>query len=395
MALPVADVILQFTIVVAAALVVRLTLERSQIPGIVGLLVLGMLAGPGGLAILPEEPVVELLGSVGLLYIMFMAGLEIDMDVVRHHKRETGGFGLLAFALTLIPAIAVGLIAGLEWGGALLLGAALSSHTLLSYPIVERLGLVRRRAVVAAIGGTLLTDTLALTLLVIVIQQAGQGQDGVAAAFGWYGPILLLAGLVAASLALIPRLAGRVLAAGTRPADKALFVLAVLLLLSAAADAVGTEDILGAFLAGICLNRAVRHRAELQENVEFVGRMLFIPFFYVDTGMRLELAVFAERLETWVLAAALLGVVLAGKSGAAWIAGRAFHYSPTERVTVASLTFPQAAATLAVVVTGREAGLLGEEVVDAIIIVIFLTCLLGPLVTSRAGQRLARQQPGR
>jgi hypothetical protein len=136
--LPVTDVLLQFTLVVSAALLVQVTLERSRIPGIVGLLVLGMLIGPGGMGLLPEEPVVKLLGSLGLLYIMFIAGLEIDLDTVRSHKREAVSFGILGFALSFAPAVAVGLLMDLGWTGALLLGAALSSHTLLSYPILER-----------------------------------------------------------------------------------------------------------------------------------------------------------------------------------------------------------------------------------------------------------------
>jgi Kef-type K+ transport system membrane component KefB len=385
--LPVTDVILQFTIVVAAALVVQVTLERSRIPGIVGLLVLGMMVGPGGLAILPEEPVVELLGSIGLLYIMFLAGLEIDLDIVRSHQGESATFGLLGFSLSLVPAVGVGLLMGMEWAGALLLGAALSSHTLLSYPIIDRLGLVGHRPIVSTIGGTLLTDTLALILLAIVIQQPRD--DAGILGLGWFDPLLLLAGLVTMALVVVPRLGHYVLEKSPAvPAEKALFILAVLLVLSAAADGIGTEDILGAFLAGICLNRLVQQRKELREHLEFVGRMLFIPFFFVETGMRLELEVLTGRLETWAFAALLLGVVLFGKTAAAWITGAVFGYTAMERVAMTGLALPQAAATLAVVVTGGGIGLIGEEVVDQVIIVIFLSCLMGPLVTGYAGRHL-------
>jgi Kef-type K+ transport system membrane component KefB len=386
--LPVSDVILQFTTVVAAALVVQVTLERSRIPGIVGLLLLGMTMGPGGLAILPEEPVVELLGSIGLLYIMFLAGLEIDLDIVRGHKGESATFGLLGFALSLVPAVGVGLLMGMGWAGALLLGAALSSHTLLSYPIIDRLGLVRHRPIVSTIGGTLLTDTLALILLAIVIQQPKE-DDGILG-LGWLDPLLLLTALVAIALVVVPRLGRYVVQRSPAThAEKALFILAVLLVLSVAADAIGTEDILGAFLAGICLNRLVQRRDSLREHLEFVGRMLFIPFFFVETGMRLELEVLTGRLDTWAFAALLLLVVVFGKTAAAWITGTVFGYRAMERLAMTGLALPQAAATLAVVVTGSEIGLIGEEVVDAVIIVIFLTCLMGPLVTGYAGRNLA------
>lgn len=385
--LPTTDVVLQLTIVVTAALIVQVTMERSRIPGIIGLLVLGMVVGPGGLAVLPDEPVVELLGSIGLLYIMFLAGLEIDLDVVRNHKAEAFGFGLLAFVLSLMPAVGLGLIMGLSWAGAVLIGAALSSHTLVSYPIVERLGLVHHRPVVSTIGGTLLTDTLALVLLAIVIQQPAQGEGG---AWGWLTPLLLLAALAAICLTVVPPVARQLFEEGRATlAEKALFLLAILLVVSVTADVIGTEDILGAFIAGIALNRVIRARRELREHLEFAGRLLFIPFFFVETGMRLELAVLTGRLETWALAGLLLCVVTFGKSAAAWLAGSLFGYTARDRLAMASLALPQAAATLAVVVTGSEMGLLDEAVVDAIIVLIFVTCLLGPLGTRFAGRRIA------
>lgn len=385
----ISDLILQFTVLATVILVIQFTFTRLHIPGLVGLLVIGMLIGPGGFAVLPREPVVELLGSVGLLFIMFLAGLEVDLAVVKTHKQEAITFGLLAFALSLVPAMGVGLLMGYGWAGAVLLGAALSSHTLLAYPIIERLRLFHHRPIVATIGGTLLTDTLALVLLVVVTQRT----DSQGGTLSWLGPLFLLAALVGVSFATIPHL-GRYFFENVqgRPAEKALFLLVILLLLSVAADVIGTEDILGAFIAGVCLNRLVQRREELQEHLQFTGRMLFIPFFFVETGMRLELAVFTGQLDTWVLAGFLLIAVLFGKSTASWITGAIFGYAKVARVVMSGLALPQAAATLAVVVTAREVGLLGEEVVDAIIIVIFLTCLLGPLVTRFAGRRLAQRR---
>ncbi len=387
--LPIEDVLVQFTVVVTATLAVQFLFEHSRLPGIIGLLLLGMLLGPGGAAVLPEEPVVELLGSIGLLYIMFLAGLEIDLDVVRRRTRDVAAFGGLAFVLSLVPAIVAGVWLGMGWAGALLLGAALSSHTLLSYPIIERLGLVHRRAIVATIGGTLLTDTMALVLLAVVIQQPG-GENG--GGFGWLTPIALLALLAAVSLVVVPRLVRRILDdRSITLAEQSLLMIAVLLLLSLAAETIGTEDILGAFLAGLCLNRIIHRRQELRHHVEFVGRMLFVPFFFVETGMRLELEVFTGRVDTWLLAGLLLTIVACGKAAAAWTAGAVFGYSTAARATMLGLSMPQAAATLAVMVTGREASLIDEVVVDAIIIVIFLSCLAGSLVTRMAGERLVEE----
>lgn len=381
--LPITDVVLQFAVVLAAALVVQLSLEHSRVPGIVGLLLLGMIVGPGGLAILPQEPVIELLGSIGLLYIMFLAGLEIDLETVRGHKREAVSFGLLAFALSFVPVAAIGLAMGMEWMGALLLGAALSSHTLVAYPIIERWRLLHHRPVVAAIGGTLLTDTLSLIVLVVIVRQTGDSGGA------WYLPLLLLAALVVVALASVPWLSRILLREdwATR-AEKALFVLTILLVLSVIADLIGTEDILGAFLAGICLNRVLHRRPDLRDYLEFVGRLLFIPFFFVETGMRLELEVFV-RQDTWAMAGLLIAAVLVGKSAAAWASGKAFSYALSARIAMIGLTVPQAAATLAVVVIGRGVGLFNEATLDAVIIVIFASCLMGPLITSFSARRLA------
>jgi Kef-type K+ transport system membrane component KefB len=382
---PIEDVILQFAVVIAAALAVQLIFDRSRIPGIIGLLILGMLLGPGGAGVLAEEPVIELLGTIGLLFIMFMAGVEIDLDIVRERKRESASFGVLAFTLTFLPAAGVGLMMGLEAPGALLIGAALSSHTLVSYPQVHQFGLARHRAIIAATGGTLLTDSAALVVLVIVTQ-AANGNGGV---LGWATPLVLLALLAAASLVVVPRLAGRLMQSDINPfPQKALSVLVILLALAVLADVIGTEKILGAFLAGVCLNRPLHRHDELRRHVEFVGRMLFIPFFFVETGMRLELAVFVEGGRTWLFAAALTATVIAGKGLAAWLTGWKFGYSSMDRIAMAGLSFPQAAATLAVVVIGARLDLVTPETADAIIIVIFATCLIGPLVTNAATKRI-------
>lgn len=396
--LPITDPVYQFTVLVAAALLAERVAERARLPGLLGLLILGTLLGPGVAGVLPREPMVDFLGHVGLVYVMFMAGLEIDLGIARAHAREALTFGVAAFALSLVPAAVAGfLLLDYDLAGALLLGTLISSHTLLAYPVVERLGLLRRTAVVTAVAGTLLTDTLALVLLAIVISTAAGGAEGAglggAGSLGWAAPLGLLAALAAASLWGVPRLSRAFFRReGVRPAEKALFALVVLLVLSTAAEAIGTDAVLGAFLAGVSLNGPLAEREELQEHVEFVGRMLFIPFFFVYTGMLLQPAAVAST-DVLLLAGALLLLVVAGKSAAAWLSGAAFGYTPRERVLMAGLTLPQAAATLAVTITAAEAGVLGSEVVDAVVVLIFVTCLAGPLVTSRVGRRMVEEEP--
>jgi Kef-type K+ transport system membrane component KefB len=385
--LPIEDPVLQFTVLVLAALAAQLTVEQARMPGLLGLLILGAVLGPGGVELMPREPVVDFLGHIGLVYVMFVAGLEIDLDVARDHASEALEFGALAFLASLTPAVAVALLVlDFDLPAALLIAALLSSHTLLAYPVVESLGLVRRVPVVTAISGTLLTDTLALVLLAVVVSTAGPSD------VGWATPLAFLAAIAVVALVGLPRL-GRSFFRQRRfsHAEKALFALAVLMVLSSATHLTGTDEVLGAFIAGVALNRALAPHEELREHIEFAGRMLFLPFFFIYTGMLLDLGDLA-RPQMLGLAGLLLGLVVVGKFIAAWVVG-AFHgYSTRERLLMVGLTLPQAAATLAIAVTGNEAGILPAEVVDAVILLIFVTCLAGPVLTARAGQGL-RSEP--
>ncbi|HEV7344457.1 MAG TPA: cation:proton antiporter [Devosia sp.] len=385
LSLPIEDLVLEFTVLVLAALLVQLAFRKLPVPALIGLLLVGMLIGPGAVNILSPDQAVELLGSVGLLYIMFMAGLEIDLDVVRQHKREAATFGGLALVLSFALAFGLGLFLELGWAGAALLAAAISSHTLIAYPMIERMDLVHERPMVAAVGGTLLTDTVALIVLIVVLQISGS-EGG---AFGWVWPIVSFAVVAAVALFAVPRLTRWVLdTLGTTRAESALFVLGILVLLATIAHQVGAEDILGAFLAGICLNRVLKGREELLEHLIFAGRMLFIPFFFIETGMQLRLEVFTDP-NVWRMAGLILLVILVGKTVAAWVTGHLFDYGRLARFVMIGLTIPQAAATLAVTTTASDAGLVSDELVDAIIIVIFLTCLAGAIAVRFAGQRLA------
>jgi Kef-type K+ transport system membrane component KefB len=388
--LPITDPLLQFTLLITVVLIVQVALERLFVPALLGLLLVGMLLGPGGAEVLPREPVVGLLGSIGLVYIMFMAGLEIDLSVVRKHKAETFGFGALAFVFSLLLGAGAGLILGFSPAAALMLGTLLSSHTLVAYPILKRLQLLGARPAVAAIGGTVLTDTLALLLLAVLLQTAGSGESG---AGQWWLPLLLLAGLVLVSVAVFPLLARTIFQREwVTPAEKTLFVLFVLLLLSSVAELIGTEKILGAFLAGLCLNKVLGEHEDTRCHVEFVGRMLFMPFFFVATGMLLELDVLLGQWRIWGIAAVLCLVVVVGKAGAAWVVGARYGYGVDGRLLMLGLTMPQAAATLAITVAGRQVGLLDDTVVDAVIVVILLTCAAGPLLTGFVGRRMQASQ---
>jgi Kef-type K+ transport system membrane component KefB len=251
-----------------------------------------------------------------------------------------------------------------------------------------RLQLLRRLPVVTAVGGTLITDTLALVVLAVVlgVHRAEAG------AMDWLMPLLLLAALTALALWAVPRASRFVFERDdVTQAEKALFALAVLMILATAAEIIGTDEILGAFLAGVAMNRVLARREQLREHLEFVGRMLFIPFFFIWTGTLLDVEVMTQDSGVWITAGALLAVVVFGKLAAAAITGSIFDFDWRERLLMTGLTIPQAAATLAVTITAREAGLFAATLVDAVIIVIFVTCIIGPVVTERLGRRMSEE----
>lgn len=393
--MPIESPLYQFTILVSTALLFQIVSRRMYLPAMTGLLVLGMLLGPGGSGVLPEGEVIELLGELGLVFLMFLAGLEVDLNMVRARRVETISFGLTIFGLSLVPAVGVGLAMGYGLSASLLLGALISSHTLLAYRIVQQLGLLHRRPVVMAIGGTLITDTLALVLLAVLIQTTGDGtsQEG---SGGWWAavwPLMVLAGMALLSIWLVPTVSRWFFAReGIPPVQKALGVLALLMLFASTTELLGMKHILGAFLAGVCLNESTRRHPELREHIEFAGNMLFVPFFFISTGMLLKLEVFIGEPTMWLLALLLIGLVLVCKAAAACLTGWIFGYSRNGQLVMIGLTIPQAAATLAVAVTGQEMGLLGIQEVDAVIVLIFFTSLAGPLLTRFAGERLAGEE---
>jgi Kef-type K+ transport system membrane component KefB len=386
--LPLQDPVLQFSLLVLVALVVQLTVEKARLPGLIGLLLAGVALGPDGGGVMTREPVPEMLGHVGLIYIMFLAGVEVNLGVLREHRREVVGFGVSSFTLTFGMVAAVGWWMALPWQGTLLLATALSSHTLVGYPIVKQRGLLDRQPVVTAVGGTLLTDTLALVTLAVLAGMAGRGEGS----WGWLLPLALLALLALAAWWLVPRLARWIFGMeDASAAEKALFVLAVLLGLASLVELMGAEPILGAFLAGLCLNEPLRQRPELNEHLTFVGRLVFIPFFFIDTGMRIDAGTLVRDAGIWGMAAALVVALAIGKAAAAWFVQRRYDYSPNARWLIFGLTIPQAAATLAVTITAASMDVLDERMVDAVILVILVTCLAGPLLTRHAATRIERQ----
>jgi Kef-type K+ transport system membrane component KefB len=377
----------EFLVVFAVLLLGPVLFRRAGIPGIIGLLVGGYAIGPHGLSLIGAgNNTLPDLGQLGLLYLMFVAGVELNLNLLRKHRRSAVTFGLLTFAIPFALGTIVGVALGWETPAALLLGALLGSHTLITYPAVKEAGLASDPAVATAVGSTVLTDTLALVVLAAVAGSvAGHRSSFDVGAQIAVGLIVL----IGFSLFALPLLAGY--AFRWFGAERAVrYVVAITAFLSAAtvAELFGIEGIVGAFFAGLGMNRLVPNEGQLMERIEFFGGAVFVPVFLVSVGLILNPAVMVKG-ETLGLAGLFIAACLGGKALAAQATARLFGFSRAQAGLLFSLSAAQAAATLAATVIGFQLGLFSSAVVNAVLVVIFVSVLASTIVGARASGRVA------
>ncbi len=385
--LPLTDPVLVFSVVLAVILLAPRLAQAVRVPGVVGLIVAGMVLGPNAAGLLERDETITLLGTVGLLYIIFIAGLELDLGQFNKYRHRSLTFGLISFLIpTCLGAVAIYGWLGFSWPVAILLGSMLGSHTLLAYPIVSQLGLAKREPVTIAVGGTMVTDTGAL-LVLAVIAALTQGELSAVSLAGLFGGIAVFTVAVFVLLPLLGSWFFRL--AGTDSGAEFLFVLSVSFGCAYLAGLAGAQPILGAFFAGLALNRLIPESSTLMIRLKFAGSNLFIPIFLISTGMLLDARGLFISLETWRVAAVMIAMVLLTKWLAAWLTARMFGYSADDGWVIYGLSLSQAAATLAAVLVGYQIGLFDERILNATIIMIVVTCFVAPAIAERYGRRLA------
>lgn len=385
--LPINDPVLIFAIVMVIILLAPALIRRLKIPGIVGIILAGTLVGPSVLGLLERDDTIILLGTVGLLYLMFMAGLSIDLNKFEKNKNKSIIFGLISFLIPFGASIPVGLhLLDFSLSSSILLGAIVGSHTLLAYPIANRIGITKNTSVTMAMGGTIVTDVLSLTLLAIVANTLADSSGTVF----WVTFAVLVIVYTTVVLLGLPRLGNWYFRNVKNQANSEyVFLIALLFITAYLAEQVGLAAIIGAFLAGLTLNRLVPESSTLMSRVQFVGDAYFIPFFLISVGMLVDVSVMIESWEVWIQTALFSGLVIFGKGLAAKITQWIFKYTSDEGWTVAGLTIPQAAATLAVTLVGFEIGLFTQTSVNAVVLMILITCMIGPSLVERYGRKVA------
>lgn len=385
--LPVTDPVGVFLILFAVLFGAPILAELVKAPALAGIVLAGMLLGPKGFGILRLDAWMEALGTLGLLYIFFTAGLEIDLAKLRKKKTDTIVFGGLTFLIPLCLGYLAGvLLFGMGTVPSILLGSLFASHTMLPYPIVQAMGLSGSRAVYASVGATAITDTLAMTALALTTAGTGPGWTF------WLRTVGILTVWTAAAALILPALISRffrrIKPGGT---SEFLFALTIAFFCSAAAGLSGLEPAVGAFAAGLLLNGHIPERSGLMSQLKFAGDALFIPLCIFYIGMLADIPALFTRPDTALPALAMLAVILVSKYGSSLLLKPLFGFSLSEVNIAFGLSVNQTASTMAAALVGYRLGLFGDAILNGTVVMFAATCVLGPIITRRAAASLAME----
>ena len=386
--LPLKNPVLIFSLILFIILLAPIVLQRIRIPGIIGLIVSGIIIGPAGLNILGESLFVDVFSTIGLLYIMFIAGLELDLNEFKAHRYKSILFGFLTFSIPLGIGFPVCYyLLGFDLNASLLTSSMFATHTLVTYPIVSKLGVSKNIAVAITVGGTILTDTAVLIMLAIIL---GAHDGGLTQEF-WIRLGISLVLFSAFMFLVIPRIAKwffRKLESERH--SHYIFVLSVVFFAAFLAEIAGLESIIGAFVAGLALNKLIPHSSALMNRIEFIGNSLFIPFFLISVGMIVDVSVILSGPMALIIAGVLTVVAILGKWIAAFFTQVIFKFSKGQRKLIFGLSSAHAAATLAVILVGYKAGIVDENILNATVVIILVTCIVASFATESAAKMVIR-----
>ncbi len=384
--LPLTNPVLVFSLILFIILISPILLKRLNIPGIIVLIISGVLIGPYGFNFLEKNSAVDLFSTIGLLYIMFIAGLEMDLNEFKSYKHKSILFGFFTFIFPLSIGFPVSYyILGYGVNASLLISSMFATHTLVAYPIVSKLGVSKNQAVAVTVGGTILTDTAVLIILAIIM---GNNQGELSQQF-WIRLGVSLVILSVIMFFIIPKVSKWFFSKlESEKHSHYIFVLSIVFLAAFLSEVAGLEPIIGAFMAGLALNKLIPHSSALMNRIEFIGNALFIPFFLISVGMLVNIKVLLSGYSALIVAGTLTVVALFGKWIAALFTQLIFKYSSTQRKLIFGLSSSHAAATLAVILVGYKAGILDENILNGTIILILITCIVASFSTEKAAREL-------
>ena len=395
--LPLTDPVLKFLLILVIILAAPLLLNKLRIPHLLGLIIAGAIIGPNGFNLVLRDSSIILSGTAGLLYIMFLAGLEIDLGDFKKNKWKSLTFGMYTFLVPMALGTLVGLyVLNFSMLTSILLASMFASHTLIAYPIISKLGITKDKAVGITVGGTMITDTLALLVLTVIVEMAVGDVDD----WFWYRLGAAISLFFAFVMIVFPIVGRWFFKRCEDNVSQYIFVLVMVFLGAYLAELAGLESIIGAFLAGMALNRLIPSTSPLMNRVEFVGNAIFIPFFLIGVGMLIDYRAFFTNWDTIKVGAVMIVVATVAKFVAAWLTQKTFRMSVDQRRVIFGLSNAQAAATLAAVMVGYNvilgetpAGepirLLNESVLNGTILMILVTCTMASFSAQKGAHNIA------
>jgi len=385
--LPIQEPVFIFAIVMAVIFISPFVMRLLKLPEIIGMIFFGIILGPNGLNILERDTGVLLFGTVGVLFIMFYSGLEIDLKDFKKKKYESIAFGLLTFIFPILAGFLAGfLILRLDLMTAILFGSVFSSHTLLTYPIVGKLGIKDNEAVVVAVGGTLITNTISMLILAIVAGRALGGGE-------WYDPPLIFVAFSLFILTFIPKIIRWFFRnAAAESYAQYIFIITILFLVASVGKQFGIEPIIGAFLVGLAVNSLIPANSILMNRIAFTGNTLFIPFFLLYVGMLTDVRLLFSDWKLIGIAILMFLVAVPTKYFAAYLTQKLFKYSEAQKKLIFGLSNTQAAGTLAVIMIGVQLELFEIILLDAAILLMLATCIISAIYSEKAAREIASEK---
>ncbi|MDH6063187.1 cation:proton antiporter [Chrysosporum ovalisporum FSS-62] len=388
---PIKDPVPVFLMILGIMLIAPLLFEKIRLPGIVGLILAGVIVGPNGLGLLARDNTIVLLGTVGLLFLMFMAGLETSLDDLKYNADKAVIFGLATFLVPMVLGIGAMIAIGYGFLPAILVASCFASHTLLALPVASKLGIMRSQVMTTTLGGTLVTNTLALLVLAVVVR----AHEGNLTLQFWLFLIPSLIIYTFLTLWGVPRV-GRWFFQrfGHDEGAEFTFVLATLFVVSYGAELVQIEPIIGAFLAGVAITQLIPYLSPLMNRIQFIGNTLFVPFFLISVGMLVNPKILIQEPQSLLVSAVMVTVAIVAKFIPAWGAGKLFGLNFDNIMVMFGLSVAQAASTLAAITVAYNIDLVDELTVNGTIAMILVTCVASPWVTAQWGQKVNPGESG-
>lgn len=388
---PIADPTLIFFVVLCIILFAPIIMGKLRIPHIIGMVLAGVIVGQFGFNILERDSSFELFGKVGLYYIMFLAGLEIDMKGLKSNVVKISMFGLLTFFVPfLMVFVGCHFMLGYSALASTLLGSILGSNTLIAYPIICKYGLQKHNSATMCVGASMISLTFALVVLAAIV---GSFNGGTGVDF-WIIFVLKIAVFLTAIILILPRLARWFLRGYSDAVMQYIFVIATMFLSAAVSSMLGMEGVFGAFAAGLVLGRYIPHVSPLMNRIEFIGNAIFIPYFLIGVGMLIDMSILFKSWHTVLIVLCLVGFGTIGKGVAAYLTSTMLRLPRSHGHVMFGLTAAHAAGSIAIVMVGIKlqvgdgSFLLDNDMLNGVVMMILFTCVIGSIMTEYGSQQI-------